>query len=361
VAPTAERAATPPAATAPPTEPATTATTAPAESAAAQPAAGPPDVADLTAAETVPVAPTGAEGVPVRWLDPAALWAAQVGAVPNSTRLAPAFVTRVSLLFDDDKLELRQAEEWEAVVFPLAGTFDPAAAIAVDYDDRDLRTEAPPGATYTLTDAPLGKKTFFVGAEKAIVDHLYRNRTMQVPRNRELKLAARPGETAEQFAARCQAAAQGGADRAQVALQDKYANRIAKARDQLDAAVDRVSQAEAAESTRRSTQAAAGAGGLLSAMLGGRRSARTVARDIGKVFTEHSRTEEAAQRVRTAENRAQERHTALGQLEADLAQELTAIDDEWNAKAAAVETIDVPLEKSDIQVVARSLVWIPVA
>jgi Helicase HerA, central domain len=341
--PAAEQPAAAPAATQPPTE-----------GAEATAVAMPP-------AEAVPVAPTVAEDVPVRWLDPAAPWAAQVGAVPNGTRLAPALVTRVSLLFDDDKLELRQAEEWESVVFPLTGTFDPTAAIAVDHDDRDLRTEGPPSASYALTDAPLGKKTFFSGAEKAIVDHLYRNRTMQVPRNRELKLAARPGETAEQFAARCQAAAQEEADKAQVALQDKYASRIAKARDQLDAAVDRISQAQAAESTRRSTKTAASAGGLLSAMLGGRRSARTVARDIGKVFTEHNRSEEAAQRVRTAENRAQERQSALVQLEADLAKDLTAIDDEWNAKASAVETIAVPLEKSDIQVVARSLVWIPVA
>jgi hypothetical protein len=45
--------------------------------------------------------------------------------------------------------------------------------------------------------------------------------------------------------------------------------------------------------------------------------------------------------------------------EADLAEELTAIDDEWSAKAAAVETVDVPLEKSDIRVTARFLVWIP--
>jgi hypothetical protein len=37
----------------------------------------------------------------------------------------------------------------------------------------------------------------------------------------------------------------------------------------------------------------------------------------------------------------------------------TAIDDEWSAKAAAVETVDVPLEKSDIWVTARFLVWVP--
>jgi hypothetical protein len=55
-----------------------------------------------------------------------------------------------------------------------------------------------------------------------------------------------------------------------------------------------------------------------------------------------------------------DRQEALAELEADLAEELAAIDDEWAAKASAVETVDVPLEKSDIRVTARSLVWIPV-
>jgi Helicase HerA, central domain len=310
--------------------------------------------------EAVPVAPPVAEDVPVRWLAPAAPWAAQVGAVPNGTKLAPSLVTRVSLLYDDDKLGLRETEEWEAVMFPLGATVDPAACIAVDHDDRDLRTEPPPGARYVLTDAPLTKKTFFAGAEKALIDHLYRTRTMRVMRNPELELVARVGETPEQFAARCSAAATEGADRDQVALQTKYESRITRARDSFEAATDKVAQAQAAETTRRQSDMVAGAGGLLGAMLGGRRSARSMARHMGRVLAGQGRRGEAAQRVRSAENRALDRQEALTKLESDLARDLAAIDDEWAAKAAAVEPIEVPLERSDIRVAARSLVWIPV-
>jgi hypothetical protein len=298
----------------------------------ARPAAAPEAAGDAVAAP-----PAVADGVPVRWLDPAAAWAAQIGAVPGGTRLSPALVTRVALLYDDDKLGVREAEEWEAVVFPLGQTVDPSAALAVDYDDRDLRTEAPAGASYVLTDAPLDRAAYFGGAEKAIVDHLYRSRTHQVLRNRELKLAARAGETPDEFAARCQATADQGADDAQAALRDRYEARIARARDAMGVARDRVAEA----------------------MLGGRRSARTIARDVGRAITGRSRSDQAARRVQTAENRAQDRQEALADLEADLAEELTAIDDEWSAKAAAVETVDVPLEKSDIRVTARFLVWVP--
>src|SRR5262245_59808435 len=149
---------------------------APAAAAAPAPAAAPASGAEAAAAaaarvpdDAVTVPPPVADGVPVRWLDPAAPWAAQVGAVPGGTRLAPALVTRVALLYDDDKLDLRETEEWEAVLFPLESTVDPAAAVAVDRDDRDLRTEPPAGACYALNDAPLGRAAYFAGAEKAIV------------------------------------------------------------------------------------------------------------------------------------------------------------------------------------------------
>jgi Helicase HerA, central domain len=231
-----------------------------------------PTGADAT--DTVPVTPPIADGVLVRWLAPDTPWAAQLGAVPNGITLAPSLAMRVTLLYDDAKLDLRETEEWEAVLFPLAATVDPATAIAVDHDERDLRPEAPAGASYVLTDAPLDRKTFFTGVEKALVDHLYRTRTTQVMRNPELKLVVRAGETPEEFAARCSAAADEAADRDQVALQDKYEGRIAKARDALGAAMDRVAQAEAAETTRRQSDMVAGAGSLLGAVLGGRRSAR---------------------------------------------------------------------------------------
>ena len=142
-------------------------------------------------------------------------------------------------------------------------------------------------------------------------------------------------------------------------LQKKYEGRIAKARVALDTAIDRVAQAQAAEDTRRSSDMAAGAGSLLGAVLGGNAAPGTMARDMGRVLTGQGRSDEAAQRVETAENRASERQQALTNLEADLAAELTAIDEEWNAKAAEIETVEVPLEKSDIRVTALSLVWVP--
>ena len=84
-----------------------------------------------------------------------------------------------------------------------------------------------------------------------------------------------------------------------------------------------------------------------------------MARDVGRVLTGRGRSGEAAQRVETAQNRVEEREQALADLEADLAADLTAIDDEWAAKAAEIETVDVPLERSDVKVTSLVLAWVP--
>ena len=312
--------------------------------------------------DTVPMAPKLADGIAARWLDPAAPWIPQVpGAMPTSTKLAASLVARVSLLYDDAKLDLRHTEEWEAVYFPLGATFDPAQAIAVDHDERDLRTEAPAGATYVLPDAPIDKKAFFTGAEKAIVDHLYRSSTQQVLYNRTLKLAGRVDESPDEFAARCQAAADAAADQDQVKLQKRFASRIDRAHAALGAASDRAAQAQAAESTRKTTAMASGAGALLGAVLGGRRSARTMARDIGAALGGQGRSNEAATRTDAAMNNLARKQAALTDLEADLATELAEIDQTWRDKAAAVETVEVGLKKGDIRVTALALVWMPMA
>jgi hypothetical protein len=65
--------------------------------------------------------------------------------------------------------------------------------------------------------------------------------------------------------------------------------------------------------------------------------------------------------VETATNRVSEKQQALADLEADMADELAGIADEWDAKASAIEALEIPLERSDIRVTELALVWIPVA
>jgi hypothetical protein len=310
--------------------------------------------------DAVPVAPPVAGGVDVRWLDPAAPWAAGIGAAPTATTFAAGLAATATLLYDDDALDLRQTETWEAVLFPLAATVDPAAAHLVDHDPRDLGAEAPPGATYLLPEAPIDEASWFAAVRKALTSHLHRSRTTEVWRNADLDVVSRPGEGAEAFAERCRAVAAAAVDREQEAVRDRFADRIERAREALEVASDRVDEAEAARETRRSEELADTAGSLLDAVLGGRRSARRIARSLGGAASRRGRSAQADQRVASARRRLDAKGDAIADLEADLAAALTELEDRWDAKAGAIEQVDVPLEKGDIGITQLTLLWVPV-
>jgi len=343
----------------------TTPGTGPSATGEAAPAAAPPATATepvpAHAEDVTPVMPTIAEGTPVRWMDAAAPWAAEVGADPTGTTLTAGVAVTVELLFDETKADLRHTETFECVLVPLSDPPDPAAAIAVDHDVRDLRAEAPVGATYRLPEAPVKTKAWFTALQKALVDHLLASRTVTILQNPGLKLWSRPGETEEAFAARCDAAADAAADKQAAAMAKRFESRIQRAREALAKAEDRVEQAEATKDSRRNDELLSGAGDLLGAVLGGRRSARSIASKVGTVARRRGRSNEADKRVETARNRVGEKAQALADLEADMADELAAIADEWDAKALAIEEVEVPLERSDIRITGLALVWIPTA
>jgi hypothetical protein len=315
---------------------------------AAIPSAPPPPPAPAAAAsDETTVMPTVAEGIPVRYLAPDAPWATAVQAVAGGTRLQPAAVARVQLRYDDEKADLVHDEEWEAVLVPLTAATDQSTARAVDYDDRDLVADVAPGARYVLTDAPIAKKTYWTQLRKDIVDHLVRNRKLEIQANRTLKLWSRPGESPEQFAERCRQAAEAGADQASAALRSKYEVRTKRLRDQLMAAQAKVDEyGGAAQNDLLST-----AGSLLGSFLGGRRSSSALARESRQRATAGRKRDAAADKAATIEQDAAE-------LEEELAGELAAIHDAWAAKAADVTSVPVSLERTDVAVSHLALVWI---
>ena len=108
-----------------------------------------------------------------------------------------------SIRFDDAAAELDTTEEWEALYGPLDNGLDLDSETPVDYDERDFRSDPPAGAVVRRAAAAArrgvvlprrGERRSSSGSSPA--------RTLDLFRNRPLKLFSRPGETQEQFAAR---------------------------------------------------------------------------------------------------------------------------------------------------------------
>jgi len=331
--------------------------TAPTAPTVAAPAA-PPLGADETA-----VAPEVASGTPVRWADPASPWLTTVGAANAGNRYEAAAVARVRMRFDDAKADLTEDQEWEAVLFPLAAQADVSAAVAVDYDDRNLREAAPDGAVYVLPAAPVKDTRFWTDLKRTLVDHLVRNQTVEAYANRDLKLYSRPGESQDDFAKRCSETADAKADAQAATLRDKYEAKARTLQTQLEVAEDRAELLRDQQRSSRVSEVAHVAGGILGSFLGGRSRASTLSKmagSLGGIAGRRGRSSAASDRVHAAENKMVQIQQNIADVEAELAQELTEIQSVWDARAAAVQTVNVTLEKTDVSVAQLALAWLPV-
>jgi hypothetical protein len=310
------------------------------------------------------VLPEIASGVMVRWADVASPWLGTIGGDARGARYEASIVGRVALRYDDDKADLVHDEEYEAVIFPLAEPVDPTRSIAVDYDDRDLRPDAPVPCVYRLPDVAVKDKTFWTRVERDLIDSLVRSRTVDLQANRDLKWFGRPGESDADFTARCLAAANDLADRETAALRDKYADKVTRLQTQIQAAEDRAQLLDTQRKGRRSEEMLSTAGSILGGLLGGRRSRGGLLGSIlgkaGGAAGRRTRTATAGDRLDAAENKLEGLHQQLEDVEAELTREVTDIDAKWMATAKNITALRVGLERTDVKVTQLALVWIPV-
>ena len=327
---------------------------------ATAPATAPPAAPDLSDGH-VPIAPTIAKGTSAYFLAPDAPWAEQVHALRGGTQLEAALIARCSLTFDDAKVGLQETEEWEAIFHPLSRLFDPADSVNVDYDDRDLVTQAPANAAFALPDVPIDDSAWFRAATKLLTDHLVATHALPLRRNEALKLWARVGESEEAFAVRCDAAAQLKADEEAAKLQATLTAKITKLNEALDLAERRVEEKRSDAKSSRTHELIAGAGDLLGALLGGRRNVRSISRSVGSAVARAGRSSSKAERLETAESTVASKNEELRDLETQLHDDLFAIDAKWDEIGRQITDYPIALERTDVSVHQLSVLWLPVA
>jgi hypothetical protein len=321
-------------------------------------AATPPATPDLGHDET-PVMPEVAASVAVRWVDVSAPWLADAGGDSRGLRQEAAVLARVRLRYDDTKADIVHDEEYECVIVPLTETIDVSRAIAVDYDDRDLRLEPPTGAIYRMPTAPIASKTFLSGIERDLRDHLARSLTLDLAANNDLKLYARPGESTEAFATRCLQVADERADAETAGLRTSYEAKVVRLRDELATVEDRIDVLESEAEGKRNSELLSTAGSILGGLLGGKSRGGLLGK-LGGAAGRRGRTKAARERVDAAENKVARIHAELDQLESELADEITEIDVRWMGLAKNITTTQIALERSDVTVSQLVLAWLPI-
>jgi hypothetical protein len=209
-----------------------------------------------------------------------------------------------------------------------------------------------------LPESKIGTKAFWTKLQRDLVDQLVRSRQLELPANRQLKLVARPGETAEAFATRCLQAADERADAEIAKLKDTYETRFNRLREQLRTAENRADVLKEEREGKRNEEVLSTAGSILGGLLGGRK--RNVLGKLGGAARSRGTTKAARERVAAAEGKVARMVDELEELEAELADEVTEIDARWMATAKDVTTVAITLERSDVTVADLCLAWLPV-
>jgi hypothetical protein len=205
-----------------------------------------------------------------------------------------------------------------------------------------------------LVDEKIQNKTWWRDLESSLTEHLFRNRSVTVFKNADLKLYSRVGETEVEFAERCRTAAEDAADEAASALRDKYENRLDTVKDQLRAAERRVNELEVDVSSRKQQEVMGGVGDLLGSLFGGKRTTTA----LKGAASRRSQVRRIQERLESAEAKAADKADDIEELEADLADDILELTQEWEDKASNIESVEIGLEKTDISVRSLQLAWV---
>jgi Mg2+ and Co2+ transporter CorA len=259
------------------------------------------------------------------------------------------------MLFDERVGDIRHEAEWEAIVFPLTSEWDASNATAVDYDERDFSPSPPESARYGVTDAPINKKAFFKSAEKSLEEFLFHEETLNLFRNKELKVYSRPGESEDDFSKRCLAVAEDRADEVAEKLRDKYEDKAKTAERRLAQAERRVRELEVDVGQRKQQEVIAGAGQVLSMFLGGRKRVS----GLSGMASRRSQTRRTQERFQSALEKVEDVQDAIAELEEELTEEIQDIWEHWQEAASEVESYEVPLERTDVALEELILFWAP--
>ncbi|MGZ8783879.1 MAG: hypothetical protein ACXWZB_10335 [Gaiellaceae bacterium] len=128
----------------------------------------------------------------------------------------------------------------------------------------------------------------------------------------------------------------------------------------LELAQRRVEELDTQTKARQANELITGAGAVLGALFGGKRSARSITNAVGSVASKHGQSATSSQRRGTAEAKVQQTTDDLAQLEQEILDEVTAIDEKWRAVAEEVEPVAIRLEATDVRVTDVRLVWVAV-
>jgi hypothetical protein len=267
----------------------------------------------------------------------------------------PALRATLKLQFSEAKENFVLHKVHHYVAFPLGDTRDATSLFTeIPLETEYLRVEAPPEGRFTDLPEAFDQTEELAAAQQALADHLYRTLTATRFTNKAVQLYSRPEESHEQFLARCHEAAENLEDEAAVKLRLKMQSKMDRLQQQMARARDKVERL-AQSATGKKAEGLWNAGEMLLSLFTKKK------KSFSSVLSKSRQAVEASTRSSQAEEELQRLEQDLLSLQHELESALADLDNEFAAKAEAIETTEIRLAKKNIVVDTFEVLWVPVS
>ena len=268
----------------------------------------------------------------------------------------PHFVALAAVLFADTRRAQTQQEELAYLVpLPKANSFvEWQAGQVTDLTPRELGGEARPGGLFNLVPSGMTDSPPYTKMRDDLIEAIYREHSIPLFVNEQLKLTSEIGETREAFLARCQ---RESGNQLRVA-EDKERERLTKAIELLEIKLRREEQELEDDKLdlngRRGEELASGAESVISLLMGRRRSS------VGSSALRKRRmTAQSKADVRESEEEIERLQRELETLKEKREEALAELRATWEGAAERVTEQPLRPRKTDIRISAYGLAWRP--
>jgi hypothetical protein len=190
--------------------------------------------------------------------------------------------------------------------------------------------------------------------EKDFLDFAYRSASLRVFSNAALKLTSKPGMDEAAFRIECQQSATGGREAEAQKIKSTFDRKLRALQDRLSREERELAQDEAELAGRKFEEMATHGENLLG-LFGGRRSQRRLTSSL----TKRRLTTQAKADVDESVGAIEVFKRDLEAMQAEMAEVMQALDEQWADKADQVEEIRLTPARKDVMRDAFGLAWVP--
>ena len=216
-----------------------------------------------------------------------------------------------------------------------------------------------PGGEYASISGDLQKKKNYTTWKKELKEFLYRNQPMAIWRCKDLKQYSEPGETEGDFKVRLEQLASEKRDDAIEKLRDKFSSKFGTLRTRIRKAEDKIEVEKAQYQQSRMSSVLSVGTTLMGALLGRKAFGVTNARRAGTSMRSFGKASKEKDDIGRAEENLEELQVKFEDLESDFDEQVSELTEKLSVENLELEELAVTPRKSDIDIEAFSVCWLP--